>query len=132
MRGPVGGLATAITEHPRAPSGVAAFMSAHSETPYSTTSIEFSSGKGVVWGRSGQQLEFTLPGKDPRDTRSIYLTPYKTYGRGQDSGQGVSHWPSPRGVFWFCAAATAACGIGQYIEHRTTPTTHGGRVQLKV
>ena len=45
-----------ITERPRAPSGVAAFMSAHSKTPYITPSMDFSSGKGVVRGRRGQQL----------------------------------------------------------------------------
>ena len=49
-----------ITERPHAPSGVAAFMSAHSKTPYITPSMEFSSGKGVVRGRRGQQLTFTL------------------------------------------------------------------------
>ena len=38
------------------PSGVAAFMSAHSKTPYITPSMGFSSGKGVVRrGRRGQQ-----------------------------------------------------------------------------
>ena len=45
-----------ITERPRAPSGVAAFVSAHSKTPYITPSIHFPSGKGVVRGRRGQQL----------------------------------------------------------------------------
>ena len=49
-----------ITERPRDPSGVAAFMSANSKTPYITPSMEFSSGKGVVRGRRVQQLEFTL------------------------------------------------------------------------
>ena len=49
-----------ITERPRAPSGVAAFMSAHSKTPYITPSMDFSSGNGVVRGRSGQQLEFAV------------------------------------------------------------------------
>ena len=50
----------AITERPHAPSGVAAFMSAHSKTPYITPSMDFSSGKGVVRGRRGQQLEFAV------------------------------------------------------------------------
>ena len=50
-----------ITERPRGPSGVAAFMSANSKTPYITPGMEFSSGKGVVRGRRVQQLEFTLP-----------------------------------------------------------------------
>ena len=49
-----------FTERPHAPSGVAAFMSAHSKTPYITPSMDFSSGKGVAWGRRGQQLEFAL------------------------------------------------------------------------
>ena len=52
---------TAITERPRAPSGVAVFMSAHSKTPYITPSMDFYSGKGVVRGRRGQQLEDALP-----------------------------------------------------------------------
>ena len=43
-----------------APSGVAAFMSAHSKTPYITPSMKFSSGKGVERGRREQQLEFSL------------------------------------------------------------------------
>ena len=51
-----------ITERPDAPSGVAAFMSAHSKTPCITPIMIFSSGKGVVWGRRGQQLEFALAG----------------------------------------------------------------------
>ena len=45
---------------PHAPSGVAAFMSAHSKTPYITPNMDFSSGKGVVPGRRGQQLEFAV------------------------------------------------------------------------
>ena len=45
---------------PPAPSGVAAFMSAHSNTQYITPSMDFPFGKGVVWGCRGQQLEFTL------------------------------------------------------------------------
>ena len=53
-------VAEEITERPRDPSGVAAFMSANSKTPYITPSMEFSSGKGVVRGRRVQQLEFTL------------------------------------------------------------------------
>ena len=47
-------------ERPRDPGGVAAFMSAHSKTPYITPSMEFSSGEGVVRGRRVQQLTFTL------------------------------------------------------------------------
>ena len=50
-----------ITERPRAPGGVAVFMSAHSKTPYITPSMNFYSGKGVVRGRRVQQLEFALP-----------------------------------------------------------------------
>ena len=46
-------------ERPRDPGGVAAFMSAHSKTPYITPSMEFSSGEGVVRGRRMQQLTFT-------------------------------------------------------------------------
>ena len=49
-----------ITERPRTPSGVAVFMSAHSKTPNITPSIPFPSVNGVVRGRRGQQLEFTL------------------------------------------------------------------------
>ena len=55
-------------KRPRDPGGVAAFMSAHSKTPYITPSMEFSSGEGVVRGRRVQQLTFTLI---PRP-----LTPY--------------------------------------------------------
>ena len=49
-----------FTERPHAPSGVAAFTSAHSKTPCIASSMEFSSRKGVVRGRRGQQLGFTL------------------------------------------------------------------------
>ena len=35
-------------ERPRGPGGVAAFMSAHSKTPYTTPGMIFSSGEGVV------------------------------------------------------------------------------------
>ena len=42
------------TERPRAPSGVAAFMSAQSKTPYITP--DFPSVNGVVRGCRGQQL----------------------------------------------------------------------------
>ena len=45
--------------HPR-PSGVAAFMSAHSKPPCITPGTDSSSGKGVVWGHRGQQLGFAL------------------------------------------------------------------------
>ena len=38
----------------------AAFMSAHSKTPYITHGMDISSGGGVVRGRRMQQLEFTL------------------------------------------------------------------------
>ena len=47
-------------ERPRAPGKVAAFMSAHSKTPYVTTRIEISSREGVVRGRRVQQLAFAL------------------------------------------------------------------------
>ena len=47
-------------ERPHDPSGVAAFMSAHSKTPCVTHGINVSSGKGVVRGRRLQQLAFTL------------------------------------------------------------------------
>ena len=47
-------------ERPRDPGGVAAFMSAHSKTPYINPSMEFSSGEGVIRGRRVQQLTFTL------------------------------------------------------------------------
>ena len=49
-----------ITERPHAPSGVAALMPAHIKTPHITPSMEFSSGKEVVRGGRGQQLEFAL------------------------------------------------------------------------
>ena len=49
-----------ITERPHAPIGVAAFMSAHSKTPYITPSMAFPSGNGVVRRRSGQQMGFAL------------------------------------------------------------------------
>ena len=52
--------ASDITERPRAPSGVAAFMPSHSKTPYITPSMDFYSRKGVVWGRKGRQLELCL------------------------------------------------------------------------
>ena len=42
-----------ITERPHAPSGVAAFVSAHSKTPYITPSMDISSGQGVVRGAGG-------------------------------------------------------------------------------
>ena len=51
-----------ITERPRAPSGVAVFMPAHSKTPYITPSMDFYSGKGVVRGRRVQQVGFALIG----------------------------------------------------------------------
>ena len=79
-----------ITERPRAPSGVAAFMSADSKTPCSTPSMNFSSGNGVVRGRRGHHLGFTRaarhaamvtgPAKVARDTGSIYVAPYNAYG----------------------------------------------------
>ena len=49
-----------ITEHPHTPGEVAAFMSAHSKTPYITPSMDISSGKRVVRGRRGLQLGFFL------------------------------------------------------------------------
>ena len=49
-----------IHDSPHAPSGVAAFMSADSKTPYITLSMEFPSGKGVIRGRRGQQLGIFL------------------------------------------------------------------------
>ena len=49
-----------IAERPRGPSGVAAFMPSHSKTPYITPSMDFYSSNGVVWGRRGPQLEFSL------------------------------------------------------------------------
>jgi len=48
-------------ERPRDPGGVAAFMSAHSKTPYITPSMDISSGEGVVRGRRVQQFTFALP-----------------------------------------------------------------------
>ena len=43
-----------ITERPRAPNGVAAFMSAHSKTPHITSSMDFSSGKRGSTGSQGE------------------------------------------------------------------------------
>ena len=39
-------LSREITERPRVPSGVAAFISAHSKTPYTTPSMDFPPAKG--------------------------------------------------------------------------------------
>ena len=51
------------------------FMSAHSKTPYSTPSMDFYSGKGVVRGRRGQQLGFAVPssGLSCASTTRTYL-----------------------------------------------------------
>ena len=49
-----------IAKRPRGPSGVAVFMPSHSKTPYITPSMDFYSRNGVVWGRRGPQLEFSL------------------------------------------------------------------------
>ena len=57
---------------PHAPGGVAAFMSAHSKTPYITPSMDFSYGKGVVRGRRGQQLEFALRMGQPLYREVLY------------------------------------------------------------
>ena len=54
-------LPTEITERPPPrPQWVAAFMSAHSKTPYITPSMGFPLGKGWYGGAGQQQLEFTL------------------------------------------------------------------------
>ena len=50
-----------ITERPHAPSGVAAFMSAHSKTPYITPSMDLPSGNGVVRGAQGAAAGMYLP-----------------------------------------------------------------------
>ena len=69
---------------PHAPSGasrVAAFMSAHSKTPYITPGMDFPSGKGVVRERRGQQLEFSLTVSHLCDQQPIKLhrsLPYST------------------------------------------------------
>ena len=47
-------LSREITERPHAPSRVAAFTSAHSNTPYITPSMGCSSGNGGVWRRRGE------------------------------------------------------------------------------
>ena len=64
---------------PPRPSGVAAFMSAHSKTPYITPSMDFSSGKGVVRGRGGQQLGFAL--RDHAAARELQSAPTPQWGR---------------------------------------------------
>ena len=58
-----------IAERPRGPGGVAAFMPSHSKTPYITPSMDFYSRNGVVWGRRGPQLEFSL-GYDTSPTQN--------------------------------------------------------------
>ena len=58
---------------PPRPRQVAAFMSAHSKTPYITPSMEFSSGKGVVRRRRVQQLAFTLELPGPKRARRAAL-----------------------------------------------------------
>ena len=63
---PLLALARENTERPHAPSGVAAFMSAHSKPPYITPGMGFPSGKGVVLGRSVQQLDVTFGGAAPK------------------------------------------------------------------
>ena len=50
---PKASTAREITERPRAPSGVAAFMSAHSKTPYITLVWIFPLGKGYYGGEGG-------------------------------------------------------------------------------
>ena len=45
-----------ITERPHAPSGVAAFMSAHSKTPCVTPSMGHFSGNGVVGGAAAARM----------------------------------------------------------------------------
>ena len=45
-----------VTERPHAPSGVAEFMSAHSNTPYITPSMAFYLWQWGSTGRRGQQL----------------------------------------------------------------------------
>ena len=80
------------------PSGVAAFMSAHVKTPYTTPSMDVSSAKGVVprrwgwggWGGGGAEAENFLaqsgvardgvPGKNAKDIRSM-LNPNLTVPR---------------------------------------------------
>ena len=64
-----------ITERPRAPSGVAAFMSVHSKTPYITPGMIFSSEKGVARGRGGQQLGFALAAKKASNPESKSMAP---------------------------------------------------------
>ena len=56
---------------PHAPSGVAAFMSAHSKTPYSTPRMDFYSGKGEAWGCREQQLKIALPATKAGRTLSV-------------------------------------------------------------
>ena len=47
-------------ERPRVPGGVAAFMAAHSKTPRTTPSVEFSSVEGVVRGSQGAAADVYL------------------------------------------------------------------------
>ena len=47
------------TERPHAPSGVAAFMSAHSKTPYITPSMDFPSWKGYYGGTGGSSWDLS-------------------------------------------------------------------------
>ena len=76
----------AITERPRAPSGLAAFMSAHSKTPYITPGMDFYSGKGVVRGQQGAAagncLEYALPAsaETPNQGQFLFLFFSHSYG----------------------------------------------------
>ena len=51
------GVAREITERPHAPSGVAAFVSAHSKTPYITPSMDSPLGKGKYGGAGGSSWD---------------------------------------------------------------------------
>ena len=50
-------------------------MSAHGKTPQTTPSMDFPSGKGVVWGRRGQQLGFALPVLGAKNEVDLRHTP---------------------------------------------------------
>ena len=56
---------------PRPQRGRSIRVSPQSKPPYITPSMDFSSGKGVVRGRRGQQLEFTL--RFDATSRPVYV-----------------------------------------------------------
>ena len=77
-------------ERPRDPGGVAAFMSAHSKTPYVTPSMDFPSRGGVVRGRRVQQLAFALLADAVRERRWLGKFVLVVFALGDLGALGVS------------------------------------------